>query len=171
MFFEWALANQPCSLCLKHGLSLWTQKWTWSSDNLWGVSESSITSISLNCLCQQQAVHKATCPSVLPGCSLPHWGSSAGRRSLVHHCLLPGHSLSVWQTARTSSSHRGQRAAQWLGPSWRREVHIVDTQDHSWLRFHMRETHKGTENNCRQIHPTVWLTCWNSGPRSPAEPR
>lgn len=68
------------------------------------------------------------CRSVSPGWPLPYWGSWAGRQSLVHHCLQPEHSLSVMQTARTSSSHQGQQAAQWLDPSWRTEDYMVDTQ-------------------------------------------
>lgn len=81
---------------------------------------------------------KSTFPSVLPGCSLLHRGFWACRQSLVHHCLLPGHSLSVRQTAGSSSSSQGLQAAQWSGPNWRREVELVNIQNLTWLKFQIR---------------------------------
>lgn len=72
---------------------------------------------------------KATCPSVLPGCSLPWWGSWADRQWRFHRHLPPGHSLCVRQTAGTSSSHQGQQVSQWLGPSWGSEQFMCFTSE------------------------------------------
>lgn len=97
-----------------------------------------------------------SCHSASPGCSLPRGGSSAGRRSLVHRCLLPGHSLSVWQTAGTSSARQQRQAAQGPGLSWRG---YEGPEGLAWHTFHIRERKSQT------------LTCLNSDPRSPAVPR
>lgn len=86
--------------------------------------------------------------SILPGCSVPHWCSWACRQSLVHHCLQPGHSLSVWQTAGTSSPHQQQQVAQWLGLSWRRRMYMV------MHRFDIRETNQSIPP---QSHSRAWI--------------